>query len=162
MDTPERLSDRFRQVFERVQRERMSGLGLMNPALRVAVVGWRDWEQRRVGVLLTPWTMSLVCVPGPGGGPGIEHSLRFPSGEYVFVEARETEIGGFALCSLFSPVFEFTDQAAALATASAALEALFDPRLAGEQAQAPAESPPAERVLSRRELLRGAFLGPRP
>lgn len=159
MHTSEGLSERFETGFLRIQEERMAGFPLLHPSLRVWVCGWRDWAGRRVGVLVTPWSMNLVCSPGFGGGPGVEHPVRFPSGDYVFIEAQEEGIGGFALCSLFSPVLEFADQAAAEATAAAALDALFDPRLAAQPLPAAdaVADPRAELVLSRRDLLRGVM-----
>jgi hypothetical protein len=71
----------------------------------------------------------------------------------------EPESGPFQFCSLFSPVFEFADAAAAQATALAALAELLAPapvdareaaRLAG---QSPAKAP-----LSRRAFLSAACL----
>jgi len=156
----DRLSECFKRTFRCIQKERMTGLPLLNPALRMWVSGWRDWEGCRVGVLVTPRSMSLVCVPGLGGGPGVEHVLSFPSGNYVFVEAQEADIGGFALCSLFSPVFEIADQAAAEAIAEAAQDALFNPCLAKGRINEPAQpaDAPIRHSFSRRDLLRGAFL----
>ena len=160
MSSPEDLSQAFLRAFQRIHRERMSGLPLINEALQVNVLGWRAWEGHRVGVLITPWSMNLVCVPGSGQGAGTERILGFPSGDYCFVDAEEPDIGSFAMCSLFSPVFEFDSQDAAEATASAALEALFDQRCSADarDKRKDRETTPPKTSMSRRDLLRGAFL----
>ena len=122
------------------------------------------WVKDRVSVPETAfrltWSMNLVCVPGLGKGVGCEDVLAFPSGDYTFVDAEESGVGAFALCSLFSPVFELADQAAAEATAAAALDALFDRRHAaaprGECQNSAVRH--SSNSVSRRDLLRGAFL----
>ncbi len=92
------------------------------------------------------------------------------------------------MCSLFSPVFDFENQAAAVATAEAVMEGLMDEGnragvstreesirkiWAGEEVAAEAESIAAEqdgpsalrervqRPVSRRDMLRGVFAGGR-
>ena len=52
------------EAFQRVHRERMAGLPILHPGLSVAVIGARDWRQDWLGMLLTPWCMNLVIVPG--------------------------------------------------------------------------------------------------
>ncbi len=50
----------------------------------------------------------------------------FPAGVFEFIGGRDPALGDYQACSLFSPMFEFTDQHGARATALAALDALFD------------------------------------
>ena len=158
----DKIGSAFEQAFREIAATRMRGLPLLNPALSVRLFGWREWRQRQFGVLLTPWSMSLVCLPGSGGGPGVEHLLELPLGSFRFVEAETAGVGAFGQCSLFSPVLEFADQAAAEATAEAALEALFRTGPRHRAPQAADRALPSERGISRRELLRGAFGGRRP
>ena len=170
------LEARLEAVFRRIQQERMGDVPILNPALEVSAVGFRDWRGRRVGVLITPWFMNIMLFPAPQEDWG---SLRvgdkfvhgFPSGGYEFIAAGEPGIGPYQSCSLFSPVLEFTDHAVAVATAAAAMEALFSPGeepagsalLAGggsevEETKSRSIDPAAgndERLLSRRALLRG-------
>ena len=52
--------------YRRVETERMQGLPLLNPALRVEAVGFRLAEEDASvaeGVLITPWFMSLLRLP---------------------------------------------------------------------------------------------------
>ena len=50
--------------FRRVHIERMQGMPILNPALEVQAVGFRELEEHLLGVLITPWFMNLVLLPG--------------------------------------------------------------------------------------------------
>ena len=153
---------------------RMAGLAFVNPALAVEAVGFAPWNGHWLGVLLTPWSMNLVLAPRdravwPDVAQGAKLRLRFPAGDYDFVGARDDEAGETLVCSLFSPVLEFEDQATARLVAELAREALFDPAHAEAADGLPAPGategarPLAEiersldAPLSRRDLLRGRF-----
>jgi [NiFe] hydrogenase assembly HybE family chaperone len=66
---------------------------------------------------------------------------------FPFIGAHEEGFGAYEACSLFSPMFEFADHDAALATAQAVLGALHPP------ASAPVSGEPL--AASRRALLFG-------
>lgn len=51
---------------------------------------------------------------------------EFPSGRYEFIYAEEDDIGHYQMCSLFSPVLEFQNQEAAVATAEVVMHSLMD------------------------------------
>jgi [NiFe] hydrogenase assembly HybE family chaperone len=148
---------RLREAFERIHRERMAGLPILHPDLRVAVIGGRRWQHDWIGVLLTPWCMNLVLLPGPGaarrpGSAGSTQRLVLPAGTFELVASHEAGVGAFAACSLFSPMHGFADQAAAVATAEAVMQALFAPPEAPPAADARRSLPAG---ISRRDLLRG-------
>jgi len=149
------LEAAFRSISER----RMRGLPFLNHALAVEAVGFRPWEGRSLGVLITPWFMSLVLLPHDPAAwrsavVGDAITYAFPAGEFEFIEACEDDIGEFQSCSLFSPLLEFADQASARMTAEAALQALFD-----EDQQAPSARLEAALAapMSKRDFLRGGF-----
>jgi [NiFe] hydrogenase assembly HybE family chaperone len=160
------LAARVRIAFERVHRERMSAMPFVNGALRVDVVGLRRWRGLWLGVLVTPWFMNLLLLPGDGAATegeaparwpalavGDSTAFSFPSGRFEFIVGREAEAGEYLACSLFSPMFEFTDHDSARQTAEACLAALFD-----EDAAAPAadiDLKPA--AVSKRDFLRGRW-----
>jgi [NiFe] hydrogenase assembly HybE family chaperone len=170
-------------AFARIHRERMAGLPILHPALAVRVVAGRDWQGHRVAVLVTPWCMNLVLVPAAdsglaSAGPGTSPVLDFPAGRFEFVVSELDDFGPIAACSLFSPMQDFADQAAAEATATAVMQALFTPESAGGAAQEPAaaggggHAPAGSRRrnavpmptdqgqgqgISRRDLLRGSL-----
>ena len=156
-------------AFRRIEGERMAGLGVLNPALRVEAVGFSRHEGHWLGIVITPWFMNLVLVPGEaaswqGVAPGKRLFRNFPSGDFAFLGSIEPEVGEFQTCSLFSPMSQFADQDGARAVALAALEAL---QCAPAAAAPPA--PPAddalddpkqaalERPMSKREFLGSVF-----
>lgn len=131
MICPEYLSEGLEHLFRRIERERMQGLPLINPALRVKAVGFRQWHGHCLGVLITPWFMNLMLLPSEGDdwqqlNIGDKQLHQLPSGPYEFILGEEAGIGRYQMCSLFSPVFEFSDQETAETTAEAAMEALMN------------------------------------
>ena len=128
--SPQDAAMQLESLFRRVHRQSMQDIPIVNPALEVAAVGFRDWQGYHLGVMLTPWFMNLMLLPGTndpwtGVRIGATRSFQFPSGSYEFLLGEQAGIGRYLACSLYSPVFEFEDQAAALATAAAVMEALF-------------------------------------
>jgi [NiFe] hydrogenase assembly HybE family chaperone len=80
-----------------------------------------------VGILITPWFMNLVWftlvrVDEPGRS-GSSRSHAVGSACFDFIAGHEDSFGSYEACSLFSPMFEFPDQATAVATAHSVLEA---------------------------------------
>ncbi|MFZ5539012.1 MAG: [NiFe]-hydrogenase assembly chaperone HybE [Pseudomonadota bacterium] len=143
---------RLAAAFGAIHATRMRGLPFVNERLAVEAVGFREWNGRWLGVLITPWFMSLVLLPAdaPGArwqslGCGASAAYEFPAGVFEFIGGRDDAIGEFQSCSLFSPMFGFADQASARLAAEAALAALFD---------APARALDAASV-SKRDFLRG-------
>jgi [NiFe] hydrogenase assembly HybE family chaperone len=136
----------------------MHDVPILNPALAVEAVGFEQYQGNWIGVLVTPWFMNLVALPGTGAWRSAPERASvyyaFPTGVYEFIAAREPGIGEYHACSLFSPMPEFADQAAARETARAARAALFDPKLLGEGGEPEAREPETS-TLSRRDLLRG-------
>ena len=131
MISPDDLGRGLETVFRRIQRDRMQGLPILNPALRVKAVGFREWEGHSLGILVTPWFINLMLLPGDGDDwrplrVGDKQSYRLPSGPYEFILGEEPGIGRYQMCSLFSPVLEFVDRETAEATAEAAMAALMD------------------------------------
>jgi [NiFe] hydrogenase assembly HybE family chaperone len=190
MICPDTLTAGLETAFTRIQRERMKDIPLLNPALEVQAVGFSVWEDCCLGVLITPWFMNLMLLPLAGDAwaalpPGTRINQSFPSGTYEFILGEEAGIGRYLMCSLFSPVFEFQNQAAAVATAEAVLEGLMDDAhrdavstrareirriwrgedeatasvTAGEETTRPVLGERIRKPISRRDLLRGAFLG---
>ena len=159
------VADRLTAAFERIHRERMAGLPILQPGLAVAVVGARAWRGHWLGVLVTPWCMNLVLVPAVGSdlardAEGMTWALSFPAGRFEFLVSTVEGLGTIAACSLFSPMHAFADQAAAEATAAAVMTTLFqsaeEPGGPGDAAGRPPAAP--TRVgISRRQLLRGSF-----
>jgi len=150
-------------LFSTIARTRMAGVPMLNAALRVEAIGFEcpstddGAAAAGIGVLVTPWFMNLVRLPVrcedavDGVGRTERHAL---GGEvFDFIGAHEPAIGAFSACSLFSPMFEFADQAAARATALAVLGTLRDAPASPANVAAP--SSPREPLPVRRSFLFG-------
>lgn len=148
-------------VFRDIARTRMHGLPFLNEQLSVEAVSFAPWEGKWLGVLVTPWCMNLMLLPGAPDAwlalpQGEKRAYRFPAGTYEFIGADDPHLGAYAICSLFSPMDGFADQGSARLVAMFAREALFDPRHAAPVAPEPASVDAAEaRPLSRRAFLGG-------
>lgn len=147
--------------------ERMRGLPVCNPALRVEVVGLRAWDGDWLGAVVSPWTVSLFLVPAGGGrfrrlATGERQRWTFPLGDFEFLGADDAALGPYQTCSLLSPPWGLASHDEACAAAVAALDALLSPPrgAAAPGAEAGAGSPavgePGARALSRRAFLLGA------
>jgi [NiFe] hydrogenase assembly HybE family chaperone len=157
-------SARLESAFTRIWKTRMAGLPFLNPALGVESVGFRPWEGQWLGVLVTPWSMNLVLMPGEGRwealAAGGERVAVMPAGRFRFIAGRDDELGEYHACSLFSPVLEFADHESARATAQAALAALFEAANApGADAYQPSEPAAKPGEITKRDFLRGRFAG---
>ncbi len=168
----DRLARSLESAFRKIEQERMRDIPILNPALSVACIGMHLFEGGWLSVLITPWFINLLILPGNeadaktwsdiAGGTKVMH--QFPAGTFEFICASEDGIGPYRMCSLFSPVLEFENQEAALATAEASLSALFDAGLNpandadgkdGGDASAPLK--PKAPKLSRRDLMFGGL-----
>lgn len=120
----------LQRAFERIAHARMADMPLNNPRLEVATVHFRanDETDFALGVLVTPWCMNLLRLPLRDGlpvlGVGSTATRDIGARRFDFIGAHEPDVGAFEACSLFSPMFEFADQAAAVATAKEALKEL--------------------------------------
>lgn len=144
----EQIKHTLETTFNEILANRMRDLPVVNAMLSVQAVGFSRFNEDWLGILITPWFMSLLLLPGPDSiwreqQPGTKVEKRFPYGTFEFTLASEVQLGKYALCSLFSPMFQFENQAAAIIAAQAALQGLL------------AEVAP--RSVSRRDLLRGAI-----
>ena len=194
MICPEYLTPALHRVFTRIHQERMQGVPMLNPSIQVQCVGFRTWQSHCLGVLITPWFMSLMLLPCEGGEwqelrIGDKVTQVFPSGSYEFIVGEEEGLGRYLSCSLFSPVFEFDSQEAAVATAEAVMSELMDeqnretlsmrekeieriwrgneehespPSTDEELLETPSLEEKLETSISRRDLLRGRFRSQRP
>jgi len=140
--------------FEAIHRGPMAGLPMLNPALQVRALGFQPWNAHWLGVLVTPWFMNLVLMPRlaehfPPCAERESRHLVFPAGVFEFIGAQDAELGRWLACSLFSPMFEFADQAGAEATALSALQGLLEGPRPAEPAQ------PTAAAVSKRHFLFG-------
>lgn len=150
------LAARVEAHYRHIAATRMAGLPIVHPGLQVRLLGLAPWETQpglAWGVLVTPWSMGLLALPIAAGGPAAD-TLPRPgrteprqAGDHRldFIGADDPALGPHAICPLFSPMGEFADQAAAVATAQAVLQALRPPAPAAGVARAAPAAAPARR-----------------
>jgi [NiFe] hydrogenase assembly HybE family chaperone len=144
----EQIRQTLETTFNEILDKRMRDMPVVNAELSVQAIGFNRYNEDWLGILITPWFMNLMLLPDShsawrGQQPGTKIEKHFPYGVFEFTLGSETQLGAYALCSLFSPMFQFENQAAALTAAQAALQVLL------------AET--TSRGVSRRDLLRGAI-----
>ncbi len=124
----------LRQTFTHILQTRMQGIPVIHPLLQVNADNFVCWQGWYLGVLVTPWFMNLMLLPATDDAVETLATLRignkqthcFPSGSYEFMVGAEEGIGRYLSCSLFSPMYQFQDQAAVLDTATAVLAELMN------------------------------------
>ena len=145
--------------FQAIADTRMRGLPFLNPKLNVEAVGFavqvagEEATSGVLGILITPWFMNLMWLAPALSAPlaqGASHEHFFGGQRLTFIGAVDEAFGAYQSCSLFSPMFEFADQAAARATAEQVLTLLRE---------TPKEEEPQQPALSRRALLFGRRTG---
>lgn len=124
--------EQFEAAFKEIHAGKMKGVPFVNETLGVKAVGFRVHGGRGLGVLVTPWFMNLILLPGAGEDwsglrTGEKEMVAFPSGTYEFLAAARPETGPYKACSLFSPMFDFSSMLQAVETAQAVIPALLDP-----------------------------------
>ena len=128
-------------VFQRIYDTSMADVPICNSALKVEAIAYGVFETEWVGILVTPWCMNIMMLPGneTEGWDQIRTGLKFdhilPAGQYEFITGKDDELGPYRMCSLFSPMFQFGDHSSAMQTAAISLQTLMDP----EQQDEPSE-----------------------
>jgi len=127
----------------------MQGLPFINAELHVEAIGFREFQDFEIGVLITPWFMNLILLPGTDVGANIDQGHRinacFPSGDIEFTAAQDEELGLYFSAVLFSTVTDIPNHATARELATEIMKELF-------------ESKTQSQVLSRRSLFTVAGL----
>lgn len=125
--------------FDGIYRERMWGLPIVNADLAVEAVGFEPFEIHELGVLITPWFMNLVLLPGDDTlrdrKQGASCSIELPAGPYDFNVSHDDKLGTFLSAILFRTVSDFPDQATArsIAVEIAELVRLPEAQQGGQQ-----------------------------
>ena len=134
--------------FRKIHTERMLDMPFLNSRLEVGAVGFREFGEHAVGVLVTPWFMNLVLLPGEqewsqlAQGSVVEVAL--PGSDIEFNVSHDDDFGTHLSAALFSSVADFPDQDTAVAIATEIVHQLFEPKSEPKSEEAPS--------MSRREL----------
>ena len=136
----------------------MSALPGFNPELTLETVGFREWEGHGLGVLIAPWFMNLILLPGPEDDwtevdPREGCEWKLPTELIVFHPCELAGPGLHLTAPLFTDLSGFPDQATARAVAREVMHQLFDPGAEHAPANAGATRL-LEKPVSRRGLFR--------
>jgi [NiFe] hydrogenase assembly HybE family chaperone len=117
-------------AFTRIERDHMVDVPILNPALSVQAIDFQRWQGHWLGIVVTPWCMSMLLLPGStenwiSTGENKRRFVRFPAGDFAFLGSAEVELGEYQSCSLFSPMGKFSSQSEATMTARASLIGLL-------------------------------------
>jgi [NiFe] hydrogenase assembly HybE family chaperone len=106
-----------------IDRRRGRDMPFYNERLGVEAVGFQAWDGHVIGVLITPWFMNLMLLPGESIDratctDGDVREWQLPSGKYRFVAGLLEGPGVCFSAALFTTVEVFPDQATARAVAT--------------------------------------------
>ncbi len=117
--------------YQRIWREKMRGLPFVNEKLAVESVAFRPLGPDLAGILISPWFINLVILPGDDAlgalqqGDAVERTIGT---EHIgFTVDLAPTLGHFLSAVLFRSVEDFPDRATARAVAEEVLELLFAP-----------------------------------
>ena len=136
----------FTTRFGWIHARRMQGLPIINTNLAVKALPFEkvgDGPQAVwLGVVVTPWSVQAIVAPAPETdwayappGTGVDETL--PGGDFAFVACEDPLLGQYRMCSLKSPVFEFSDQQTAEAFAMACLALMLGRHPVVEEPEVP-------------------------
>ncbi len=142
--------DELVRHFDAIYRERMRGLPIVNSELSVEAVGFEPFEDHQLGVLISPWFMNLVLLPGDDAWSALEQgasvTIELPEGPYDFTVSHDEAIGTLLSAILFRTVSDFPDQETARVVAEEVATLVRAEREQGD------EKKPEAKALSRREF----------
>ncbi len=130
MSKTEDLAGSLEKAFTLILNERMAGIPILNEELKVEAVDFQEYEGRTLGIIITPWLMNLVLLPGKndnwsGLNIGDIQSYDFPAESRDFTVNEIDDLGVLQSCALYSPMFKFVNQDHARAAARKALADLM-------------------------------------
>ena len=157
-------------VYQRIAEQRMRDLPLYNERLRVEAVGFRPWGGHVIGVLVTPWCMNLLLIPGAEDDRSAldwetVSKWQLPGATIEFNPCLIDDAMPHLSASLFSTVQDFPDQTTARAIGLEVIHEVLDPAGRLDQEAAPGGNAHGHRKddllggpVSRRGLLRRVAL----
>ena len=108
------VTSQLDSVFNNILTNEMAGLPLLNPKIDVEILEFQEFEGRIIGIVISPWLMSLIMLPASQLGDdwstyeiGQQWVHEFPSGDYKFLV---NEFDGIGICqahAIHSPMSSF-------------------------------------------------------
>ncbi|MEG3619217.1 [NiFe]-hydrogenase assembly chaperone HybE [Magnetovibrio sp. PR-2] len=130
MTTPEQLSADVQKAFQAIYDNSLKGLPIENPVLEVEAIGFTEHDGRIVGVITTPWLMTLLVFPRAdedwsNDKVGTKKEFPFPAREYECLANEIEGVGPYYGYAIYSPMHEFEHHPHAQASATAFMEVLM-------------------------------------
>ncbi len=124
--------EKLKQYYQGVYDSTMKDIPICNHHLSIDVLHWQTYgESGQLGVLITPWFISLVMQPAENVltddlkiGHVVEQS--FPSGKYEFLVNYQEALGFYLTCALISETKLIVSHEVACALAQEMLVYLFE------------------------------------
>ncbi len=133
----------------------MRGLPILNPRLAVEATGIREFGDHVIFVMISPWFMNLVVLPGTeewnGSDQGECCEFEFPGELLEFSVCHDADFGTFLSTVLFRTMSDFPDQDMARDVAMEVVRELF----ATQSATTDNVGSNDRKTISRRSLLTG-------
>lgn len=131
-------AERLEACFKRIEQEQMQGIPLLNHAIEVEAVGFAERQGRLMGVIVTPWFMSILMLPDEEDDWDIEtlgHEMRleFPQKKYDFMFNEFDGVGRCMTFALRSPMTCFNSHEEAVNAAELALAEMMEEKELGEE-----------------------------
>ncbi len=64
MTTPEQTAIQLQNIFNQILQDQMQGIPIVNHSLNVQSIGFQEYQNRTLGIVITPWFMNLFLLPG--------------------------------------------------------------------------------------------------
>ena len=160
------ILDTLEAVYRDTVQPRMRELPVYNAMLQVEARGFGPRDGHCSGILITPWCMNLVLLPGEGDrwsglAPGSRVEVVFPAATYTLTLSLPAGMQPHLSLALFTTVLDFADQDTAQQVADEVLQLLYQAEAQGQYADpvsAELDRAGSRRPLSRRDLLRGRWV----
>ena len=96
-------------AFERVSKQSMHDLSFLHPTMGIYASEFALFENQWVGVVITPWMLSAMILPGPNQywphrAIGEKLGLILPYGEMTYTVGELEGLTQYLACSLMSPL----------------------------------------------------------
>lgn len=114
MSETDKIAGKLNEIFSSIHTNEMAGLPLLNSKIEVETLEFQEFEGRIIGIIISPWLMSLVMLPSEqleddweGFEIGEKHTHSFPSGDYKFLVNHFDGIGACQVHAIHSPMSNF-------------------------------------------------------
>ncbi|RLA07053.1 MAG: hypothetical protein DRQ51_07380 [Gammaproteobacteria bacterium] len=115
MKNPIEISRLVYQSYQKIHQDTMCKMPIINKSLQVQTVGFEIFDERIIGILITPWMMNFIIFPKNDENwdnveLGKKKTFEFCDKSYKFLSNEIENIGACFTHSLCSPMNQFSNQ----------------------------------------------------